>query len=258
MLLDVRLIRERRTALGLSRAALAKRVARSRRVVDLLEQGDNHPRLTLDFVRSLASALGVQPVDLVNSPKSAAAPLADDIKVEAALSTSGKGLTAADLSRAFKWRLDRVHAALEQLRARLAPTGVVVHQQAGKWHLRGRVAVLSETEHRRLEGSRVARARLSRYDAEVLRAVVAGQADGEWVRTASNSRNVSLSRLLKLGYIEPQGAGFRASTGVEFGLGIATTDPKSPEHQERVGRSRSTRCQANDPEGEDKCTSSTR
>jgi transcriptional regulator with XRE-family HTH domain len=224
VLLDTDLIRERRLALGLSQPALAKRVARSPTVISLLERGENHQRLTLDLVAALASALGLQTVDLFRPPASGALATEDDVKVEAALATTGKGLSTTDLAKGFDWGIDRVHAALAALRDRLAPTGVNLHQHAGKWYLRPRVPVLSRPEQQRIEGSRVARDRLSRYDAEVLAAVVGGAADGRWVVDASNARKVALAHLLRLGYIEPAEAGLAATAGVRFSLGLDRAD----------------------------------
>jgi hypothetical protein len=224
VLLNVDLIRERRLALRLSRPALAKRIRRSDTVITLLEQGENHERLSLGVVAALACALACHPSDLLARPDSGPPPAEDDVRVEAALAMTSKGLTTTDLATGLGWGLPRVRAAISSLRDRLAPTGVNLHLSAGKWYLRPRTAVLSRPEQERIEGSRVARDRLSLYDAEVLADVVDGEADGRWVTDASNARKVALAHLLRLGYIEPDGAGFAATAGVRFSLGLDRAD----------------------------------
>lgn len=175
-LLDTDLITERRTALGLTRPALARQIARSAPVIAALEQGTNHDRLTLRLLRDLASALALQPADLLVTPEHSGPITADDARVEAALATAEKGVSAANLAHALGWPLDRVHAALETLRDRLAPTGVQLHQHAGRWRVRPRAGLLTADERQGIERGHVASARLNIYDAAILSTVVAGNA----------------------------------------------------------------------------------
>jgi len=226
LLLDVRLILERRLALGLSRPALAKRVSRSSSVIERLERGDNHDRLTLDLVVALARALAVQPGDLF--PAAAPRPTQpDDTRVEAALAMVDKGLAASELAQGLGWAYDRVLAALGALGERLRPTGINLHQHAGRWRLRSRVAVLGRDEQRGIEQARVANARLSLYDAQVLAQVVVGDVTARWVADASNAQRVSLATLMRLGYAEPSGAGLKPTQAVRYSLGVEEPTPAS-------------------------------
>ena len=225
MLLDTRLLIERRVALGLSRLQLAKRVAKSPTVIGGLERGDNHETLTLGLVASLASALAVQPRDLFATPTDGV-PQPDDVRVEAALSMVDKALSTRELASGLDWSDARTLAALESLRERLAPSGVNLHQHAGRWYLRSRVAVLSREEQRGVEQARVAKARLSLYDAQVLATVVAGYATARWVADASNAQRVSLATLLRLAYAEPdRDGGLSVTESVRYSLGLDRRAP---------------------------------
>lgn len=235
MLLDARLIVERRVDLGLSRPALARRVAKSGPVIERLERGDNHERLTVGLLAALASELGLQPRDLFSTTQGSAAE-PDDTRVEAALAMVGKGLSATELAEGLGWPHHRVLAALEALRKRLGPTGVNLHQRSGRWRLGSRVAVLSREEQGRIEQARVATARLSIYDAQVLAEVVAGKVTARWVADATNAQQVSLATLVRLGYAESDGAGFKPARSVGYSLGVERSGPSFPTR--RGGNSR--------------------
>jgi len=218
--LDTRLIRERRLALGLSQGALAGRLGVSPPLVRKLEQGENHHHLTLALVGQVGEVLGVPLHELVSAPDERAEANPDDLRVEAALAERRKKVRASELARALGWTLPRTHAALKRLRQRLEPTGQRLQQRLGGWRLTSRGGVLTQRELEVLERATTARLRLTRYDALVLRALVQGELDPRWEAHANEAQRVALGRLLKRGYAQKTSSGFAPTDDVVFSLAL--------------------------------------
>jgi hypothetical protein len=83
------------------------------------------------------------------------------------------------------------------------------------------VGTLSSEERRGVEAASVARAGLSVSLAGVLRRVVDGRVDSQWLKDASNAQGADLAPLLRLGWIEREANGAMvppASVGYSLGL----------------------------------------
>jgi transcriptional regulator with XRE-family HTH domain len=117
-----RLIAERRLALGISRADLARLTVLSWTLLTMLEETHEPPFVTLDAARRLARALAV---DLNGIADSCHAPVAasDDVRLERLLASAAGAHTYAELAFAMEWPLQRVIAAADGLEHRLLDTG---------------------------------------------------------------------------------------------------------------------------------------
>jgi hypothetical protein len=147
----------------------------------------NHGQLTVDELRRLANLLGVDSPQLFSNPVPGGPPAEDDVLIEAALGQAKKGTKAEDLARGLGWTLQRTRLALRRLEKRLRGTGARLQLQSGKYRLVPAVGVLSPEERRGVEAASVARAGLSVSATGVLRRVVAGRADRQWLKDASNA-----------------------------------------------------------------------
>src|SRR4051812_27699219 len=93
------LVSERRVALSLSRAKLAKLVGRTGTAIANLERG-NADDWQIGALGRLSAVLGFEPADLFGAPDAATTvPL--DIRIEAALALSKDGATLATLCELF-------------------------------------------------------------------------------------------------------------------------------------------------------------
>jgi transcriptional regulator with XRE-family HTH domain len=222
-LLNVRLIRERCLALGLSRRELGARICVSDVVVRGIFQERNHAELTLSLVEKLASELGVEPTDLLQAetpeiPQVAPDAALDSVKVEAALMEAGRLVRVEALARGFQWKLARIRQALDELDDKLTGTGLRLRYSNGGVTIQPRPTILSIAERERFERARLATEGLRVNAARILKLVVDGRLDAAWERQASNDDRVQLYVLLKQGLIEHAGDQFIARPEVVYSL----------------------------------------
>jgi transcriptional regulator with XRE-family HTH domain len=200
-MLNGSLITERRLALGLSVPDLARALAVSAPVITRLERGETAMDLNLRQVEHLADLLGVPVASLFRTETDQVAPTPDDVKLEAAFALIEKKLSSAEIARGLAWPLDRTKAALESLRARVAPTGRRLQISGGRYALRPATGILSDEEVQRLERAVVSHATLSVATARALHDVLRARVDARWVARATENQRVALASLIRLGWV---------------------------------------------------------
>lgn len=163
LLLDVELVRRRRTELNLTRRALARHLGDvSPAVVGRLENGGNHEELPLGLLARLAATLGVDLPTLLggrsagrDTTASASDQHEDARAVGAALHTLGVLVPTSDLARTLGWPAARLRGALDQLTVDARAVGLRVHR------LYDRVSLVRDVDALPLEGL----AAVARYSA---------------------------------------------------------------------------------------------
>lgn len=218
-MLNAALIRERRLEMGMSVPQLAAMLGRSTTVVEGLERGTNHGKQTLALLATLADALAMNLTDLFELTE-AKPPAPDDIRLEAALAATGTGLSAETVAHALGWSLPRTHQAIKALRDRLGATGQQLRQNAGKYRLVYNRGKISTDELRRLERRRVTTLGLRQQEAQVLLAVLRGQATSSWHRNKGASSQINIARLERLGYAEHGASTWHLTEAVTYSLGL--------------------------------------
>jgi transcriptional regulator with XRE-family HTH domain len=210
--LNASLIEQRRKELNLTIRAVARAPNASDATIARLERGSGQGKLTLDFVSRLAQKLGLEPVDLFLAKPSTAAPTPDDVKIEAALLAIRRMVSADELARGLGWSITRVKRALKNLKDRLRPTGLRLHNSGGKYGLAYSAQALPTTELRSLEREGVARSGMTVRDARLLHGVLAGKIDP--------ARNPRAKRLSRLRWIGTRGRQTAVSEELAFSLGL--------------------------------------
>lgn len=205
-LLDRDLIRRRRRGLHLSQRALAKHLGVSPVVVAALEEGTNHPHLSLDLFHRLADTLAVDPHQLLHHhPKAEPAETGDEAEdverlaadLGAMLTTLGV-LTSVDaLADATGQPLPAVEAALHQLDAALRPAGLHLHRHGRDVAIRP-TANLDPQHLQRLYRRHHARRGLNHTEARILHQALTGTLDETRL---SNPETVALNRLRNAGLV---------------------------------------------------------
>lgn len=238
--LNAELIRARRIELGMSRRALARRLAVSMTVVRRLEEGTGDHSISLRLLVNLAERLGCRLTDLFieTTEPSPVLSTADDVKVEAILVDAGQAVFRDDIARGLGWDIDRTVAAITHLDARLRGTGQQLHSyRVGWWRIIATPSALAKTER-----VGATRARLSDGGMIVAqaRAVVAVLRHSESHtrpdrRAAVKALQVAQARhLISAGIVDITTAGPTLSGDAEFSLGL--TDERARQSTRLDGR----------------------
>jgi transcriptional regulator with XRE-family HTH domain len=218
------LIHRRRLALGLSKRQLARVVDLSQPVISRLEEGAN-PDLSKHNLVCLCEALSIHPgAILVDSAPEPVLESEDARKVEAALATFARKLSATELAVGLGWTLPRTKKALSLAQRSLLHTGMRLHCTAGRYGLRPAAGVLGDAEERALARTVIASVRISVRLAQLLLAVSGGKVGAVWEQSASNADRPLLGQLLNLGWVQRQGKRYRLAPEVAFSLAV----PVSP------------------------------
>jgi transcriptional regulator with XRE-family HTH domain len=232
-IIDLELIKTLRLSGRLSQRALADRLGVSQTVVRSLETGADHGAHPLHFLVRLATALGTTPGALLQGRSSERQVDTDDVKLEAALAIAGRELRRPAIAKAFGWDLDRVTAAADAFGRRLEGTGLMLQtHEGGRYAIRPRTEVLTDTEVSVLERGEVARKGLPVSALRLLKDVALDNVAADFERRASNSDRVALGTLLKVKLIEEGGGTYRLTDTAAFSIGAVTQgSPCSPEQR---------------------------
>ncbi len=135
-MVNVELITRRRVALGLSRHDLARASGLSwQALLKLEESGWTDGTHTLNTLRAIAQALGLDPADLLKRKRHQATQEPDAKTVGAALAFNPDGLQDDVLARALDWPADRVQDAIAALAQQLPAVGQTVRHVHGHTQL---------------------------------------------------------------------------------------------------------------------------
>lgn len=210
-----RLIAERRWALGISRADLARLTGLSWTLVTMLEEEHEPPFVTLDAARRLARALAV---DLNGIADSCHAPVAasDDVRLERLLASADGAHTYAELAFAMEWPLQRVIAAAAGLEHRLVDTGQALKTSPRGVRLASRGGRYTTCDLARL---RPPPANLTKRQAELLRIAIFGTSEQRCCENLDEVQRSDAADLCRLGLLESsQLYGMRLTDNATFSL----------------------------------------
>lgn len=236
--LDAEFIRTRRVELGMSRRALARRLAVSMTVVLRLEEGSRDHNISLRLLANLAERLGCRITDLIteDSDGPAATAATDDVKVEAILVDAGQAVFRDDIACGLGWDLDRTTAAIERLSARLHGTGQQLHSyRVGWWRIIATPAALTKTERIGATRARLSDGGMILSQARAVLAVIrySESRTAPDRRAAVKSLELAQARhLISAGIIDITSTGPKLNTDAEFSLGLTAKRDRRPTHRE--------------------------
>lgn len=198
-------IRRRRQTLGLSKRRIAEHVGVSFTVISRIEEGQNHPDLSLQLLCALAGALGCQPAELFATPPSTP-PGPTAAQLGAALVNVDGDLPVDAIVEALGWTLTDIDQTVRALNQVLSDAGLRCLEDDGLLRLEPAHQALSPSALQQIVKAHIARRGLNPIEAQML----ARARDGTLTNQALQGRAATLvaGRLRNAGYLtrdEPPG-----------------------------------------------------
>lgn len=232
-LLDTRLLRQRRLALGLSQRQTASRIGVSYTLLRAAEDGTNHETLDLGVVVRLAETLGVTVDELLGAARRLPVQAADRVVGDmdlgedtavlgAALHSAGRLTPEGAVQAALGWDTTRLDSAARSLGEQVSAVGLRLVRRSGELGIvpiEAPAVRASTTELRR-----------ARYSADGMNATVAGilhaavaahLSAGRPVDAGGNAQRVAAGELVNAGVLEPDLTPSTATLDALFQAGAA-------------------------------------
>lgn len=211
----VDLIRTRRSELGLSHRALARRLGVNALLISRLEDGANHDELNLRLLSRLAELLAVDLADLLATSRRPSDAAVDVRNVGALLASVNEPVAETTLADVLDTTLPETSELLRRLDDLLRPAGLRLHIGPDGAQVVADARRRDSNHLLRLLRGQHARHGITALDALLLARASTGALDAQ---RAGNAEQVALARLRNAGLLDDADT---LSDDVRYSLGLA-------------------------------------